>query len=68
MRRTRVSQRDLFDKRVQATEFQPELRSMRNQPEAGRCMPATPYFDPLFLTEICDIYFSESLRSVLAFC
>jgi hypothetical protein len=27
MRRTRGSQRDLFDKRVQATEFQPDLRS-----------------------------------------
>ena len=27
MRRTRGNQRDLFDKRVQATEFQPDLRS-----------------------------------------
>jgi hypothetical protein len=27
MRRTRGNQRDLFDKRVQATEFHPDLRS-----------------------------------------
>ena len=27
MRRTRGNQRDLFNKRVQATEFQPDLRS-----------------------------------------
>ena len=27
MRRTRGNQRDLFDKRVPATEFQPDLRS-----------------------------------------